>query len=62
MNAKKRKRNDEDGLNTVPEHTRAQIGVQFRELKEQLASVTEDEWASIPEVGDHRYAHTRARC
>jgi pre-mRNA-processing factor 6 len=33
--------------------SRAKIGVQFRELKEKLANVTEDEWANIPDVGDY---------
>ena len=29
------------------------IGDQFRELKEKLADVTEDQWSAIPEVGDY---------
>ncbi|CAB9519086.1 mRNA-processing factor 6 [Seminavis robusta] len=33
--------------------SRSKIGVQFRELKEKLADVTEDQWANIPEVGDY---------
>jgi pre-mRNA-processing factor 6 len=32
---------------------RARIGAQFRELKEQLSQVTEDEWAKLPDVGDY---------
>lgn len=31
----------------------SQIGAQFRELKEQLATVTDDQWAAIPDVGDY---------
>jgi pre-mRNA-processing factor 6 len=30
------------------------IQQQFTDLKRQLSGVTEDEWASIPEVGDAR--------
>ena len=33
--------------------SRSKIGVQFRELKEKLADVTEDQWANIPDVGDY---------
>ena len=36
-----------------PPSSRSKIGVQFRELKEKLADVTEDQWASIPDVGDY---------
>jgi len=37
------------------------IGDQFRELKEKLKEVTEDQWASIPDVGDNslRYKQNR---
>jgi pre-mRNA-processing factor 6 len=53
MNAK-RKRAEED---EVSADARQRIGLQFRELKEKLADVTEDEWASIPDVGDYRWAN-----
>lgn len=33
---------------------RPKIQQQFSDLKRQLAEVTEDEWAAIPEVGDAR--------
>lgn len=51
----KRKRKNQDESNTQEEEpsSRAKIGVQFRELKEKLADVTEDQWANIPDVGDH---------
>jgi pre-mRNA-processing factor 6 len=32
---------------------RARIGAQFRELKDKLSEVTEDEWLKIPDVGDY---------
>ena len=32
---------------------RSRIGAQFRELKEKLSEVTEDEWSKIPDVGDY---------
>jgi pre-mRNA-processing factor 6 len=37
------------------------IGDQFRELKQKLASVTEDEWAKIPDVGDYGLRHKQRR-
>ena len=37
------------------------IGDQFRELKQQLASVTEDEWAALPDVGDYSLRHKQKR-
>jgi pre-mRNA-processing factor 6 len=59
MNAK-RKRTEED---EVSADARQRIGLQFRELKEKLADVTEDEWASIPDVGDYRGAkHKLSLC
>ena len=42
---------DDDGGGR--QQARARIGSQFRELKEKLADVTEDQWASIPDVGDY---------
>ena len=36
---------------------RSKIGADFAELKDQLSSVTEDQWASIPDVGDHSLKH-----
>jgi len=40
---------------------RSRIGDQFRELKEKLADVTEDEWAAIPEVGDYSLKYKQKR-
>jgi pre-mRNA-processing factor 6 len=33
---------------------RPKIQQQFTDLKRQLADISEDEWAAIPEVGDAR--------
>ena len=51
--SQKRKRKTTDVQNDENATARARIGAQFRELKEQLGEVTEDQWASIPEVGDY---------
>jgi pre-mRNA-processing factor 6 len=53
MNSK-RKRNDNDAESST-------IGHQFRELKQQLANVTEDQWAAIPDVGDYSLRHKQKR-
>ena len=37
------------------------ISNQFRELKQQLASVSESEWASIPDVGDYSLRYKQKR-
>lgn len=39
----------------------AKIGNQFRELKEKLATVTESEWAAIPDVGDYSLKYKQKR-
>jgi len=39
----------------------AKIGDQFRQLKEKLADVTEDQWASIPDVGDYSLRYKQKR-
>ena len=54
----KRKRGDDD---TTSDNANAKIGDQFRELKEKLADVTEDEWAAIPDVGDHSLKYKQKR-
>ena len=54
----KRKRTDQDDL---PQDTRQKIAVQFSELKEKLADVTEDEWANIPDVGDYSLKYKQKR-
>lgn len=59
MNSRRRKRKNTDGQFDSEDEgasnpTRLNhIGAQFRELKEKLSDVTEAEWASIPDVGDH---------
>ena len=50
MNAKRKRTENKE----VSADARQMIELQFRELKEKLADVTEDEWASIPDVGDYR--------
>lgn len=57
MNSRRRKRKNLDENDETEDEGNtsrlSQIGSQFRELKEKLADVTEVEWASIPDVGDH---------
>lgn len=57
MNSKRKRKTDEEQQAEKTEedqkNARARIGAQFRELKEKLSGVTEDQWASIPEVGDY---------
>ena len=56
MQSKKRKQQgvleNDDTTDAQQFATRAKIRADFRELKDHLASVTEDEWAAIPDVGD----------
>jgi pre-mRNA-processing factor 6 len=49
-NKRKRKQTAPDDPGAT---ARARIGAQFRELKDKLGDVTEDEWSKIPEVGDY---------
>jgi len=62
--AKKRKTNDTVGADKQDENTEnptmAKIGDQFRDLKEKLAEVTEEEWAAIPAVADYRFVYRRS--
>ena len=55
MNSK-RKRN-EQAEQIATQTARQKIGAQFRELKEKLADVTDDQWMSIPDVGDYSLKH-----
>ena len=58
----KRKREDDDDDDDDGKNRRVkQIGAQFRELKEQLADVTEDQWAAIPDVGDYSLKYKQKR-
>lgn len=58
MQAKRRKRKREQ-QGAEPPTARAKIGAQFRELKEQLATVSEEDWLKVPEVGDYSLKHKR---
>ena len=62
---KKRKKGQNDNSNgnsTSSEQNGVQkIGNQFRELKKQLATVTESEWAAIPDVGDYSLKYKQKR-
>ena len=51
---KRHKKNDDDSSGSA-------ISDQFRDLKQQLATVTEDQWASIPDVGDYSLRHKQKR-
>jgi len=60
----KRKRGDDGGTAASDggsSATSGKIGDQFRELKDKLADVTEDEWAAIPDVGDYSLKHKQNR-
>lgn len=59
MSSKRRKHKPDD--NNSGGGTSSTIGDQFRELKQKLANVTEDEWAAIPDVGDYSLRHKQRR-
>lgn len=67
MNRKRKRQPLKDGPEQDPtaasdgNDTRARIGADFRELKEKLAAVTEDEWAQIPDVGDYSLKYKQKR-
>ena len=62
MNSKRRKQNTtSNNKATNNSSDGSAIGEQFRELKQKLASVTEDEWAAIPDVGDYGLRHKQKR-
>ena len=63
MNSKRRKHtnNGGNGAGGGGASSSSAIGDQFRELKQKLASVTEDEWAKIPDVGDYGLRHKQRR-
>eukprot|EP00559_Dactyliosolen_fragilissimus_P005788 CAMPEP_0184858404 /NCGR_PEP_ID=MMETSP0580-20130426/3511_1 /TAXON_ID=1118495 /ORGANISM="Dactyliosolen fragilissimus" /LENGTH=942 /DNA_ID=CAMNT_0027354529 /DNA_START=81 /DNA_END=2905 /DNA_ORIENTATION=- len=56
MNGKKRGRSQEGEGGVI-----SRVGDQFRELKEKLKDVTEDEWAAIPDVGDYSLRYKQKR-
>jgi pre-mRNA-processing factor 6 len=53
MNAKRNKRKAATVEDDPQATARAKIGAQFRELKQELAGVSEEDWMQIPDVGDH---------
>ena len=66
MNSKRRKHGNDGGNGAGGGgggggESSSAIGDQFRELKQKLASVTEDEWAKIPDVGDYGLRHKQRR-
>lgn len=56
---KKRREKRENEEYEKFKRVRPEISDLFADAKRQLASVSEDEWAAIPEVGDHRSKRTR---
>jgi len=57
MKKRRKKNSGQDTQNS----TLNNIGGQFRELKEQLATVSESEWAAIPDVGDYSLRYKQKR-
>lgn len=60
MNEKRNKRKRPQQGAEEPS-ARAKIGAQFRELKAELATVSEEDWLKVPEVGDYSIKHKRAQ-
>lgn len=63
VNSKRRRKTEEnDAAEQSNKASRVlEIGAQFRELKEKLADVTEDQWAAIPDVGDYSLKYKQKR-
>ena len=61
MNAKRRKTSKPSVEQDPGASARARIGAQFRELKEQLATVKEEDWMKIPDVGDHSLKYKKSQ-
>jgi len=64
--SKKRERDNGEGNRMMmgkngSETTTTKIADEFRELKEKLASVSEDQWAAIPDVGDYSLKYKQKR-
>ena len=61
---KKQKTNDStldgDNANTQNKNS-SKIAAQFRDLKKGLETVTEDEWANLPDVGDYSLKYKQKR-
>ena len=60
MSSKRQKR-DGNGTSSGGGGNTSNIGGKFRELKDKLADVTEDQWAAIPDVGDYSLRHKQKR-
>lgn len=60
---KRKKASGDDGKVTSPVENSPtrQIGAEFQDLKQQLSTVTEDQWASIPDVGDYSLKYKQKR-
>lgn len=56
-----KRRKKDSGYDDSQGSSMNKIGSQFRELKEQLATVSESEWAAIPEVGDYSLRYKQKR-
>lgn len=60
MRAKRKRKSSDQQVDEGLTETQ-KIKGQFRELKEKLAEVTDDQWASIPDVGDYSLKHKQKR-
>mmetsp|Transcript_12295 Transcript_12295/g.18862 ORF Transcript_12295/g.18862 Transcript_12295/m.18862 type:complete len:963 (-) Transcript_12295:82-2970(-) len=60
MKAKRKKNSLNDNEEGGQSNTK-RIKGQFRELKEQLATVTDDQWENIPDVGDYSLKYKQKR-
>lgn len=61
MSSKRRKHNNSQNGGNGADGGGSAIGDQFRELKQKLADVTEEEWAAIPDVGDYSLRYKQKR-
>jgi len=61
MQKKRRKKKEESSNDKKEDSSKTKISAQFHELKEKLADVSEDQWASIPDVGDYSLKYKQNR-
>lgn len=61
MKARRKRKSQDDDQEEEGESATQKIKGQFRELKEKLAEVTDDQWESIPDVGDYSLKHKQKR-
>lgn len=59
--AKTQNNNEEDTNNNNNNTTRKRLATEFAPLKNELSTVSEDQWAAIPEVGDYSLKHKRKK-